>query len=125
MKYLTLALIVLTLYACSPNPVYKPQVAAPAPTPAELGPVVSPATVGPMYGSTATIYTVPKPTDAILSVYSGPDPLVVVRGDGRIYIKGREVHTDAQYRAAMRAILMGAMGCTNSKQLEDAVNVEP
>lgn len=119
MKYLTLALIVLTLYACSPNPVYKPQVAVPAPKPADLGPVVSPVTVAPT-----------KPTDTdVLAVHVngpvGPVELVTVRGDGRIYIKGREVHTDAQYRAAMRAILMGAMGCTNSKQLEDAVNVEP
>lgn len=103
MKYVTLALIVLGLWACSPT------------HSADL----VPAATAPHMAMQPT-----KPTDAILTLHTNAVELVSVRADGRIFLRGKEVHTDAQYRAAIKGIMLGAMGCTNERQLEDAIRVE-
>ena len=35
----------------------------------------------------------------------------IATGNGRVYLNGKEVHTDPEYRAAMMALMRGAMGC--------------
>jgi ribosomal protein S4E len=53
----------------------------------------------------------PRPTDNVLAVNNGAREVVRITRAGKIYFNGHEVKTDRQYRAAMMAILKGAMGC--------------
>lgn len=131
MKYVTLTLVLLALYACSPNPSYVP----PAQTPAQQelthldnGTIRSPSAPS-LTGECTTerpcVWTPPPatPPPALVMTLGVPAREIVrVDPDGHIFINGRKVSTDAQYRAAIKAILLGAMGCTNEKQLEDAAN---
>jgi hypothetical protein len=51
------------------------------------------------------------PTNRSFGLYTNGVELVRVGPTGRIYMKGKEVHTDPEYRAAMMALMRGAMGC--------------
>lgn len=41
----------------------------------------------------------------------GLTELARINGDGRVFLNGREVHTDREYRAAMMAMMKGMAGC--------------
>ncbi len=153
MKYFTLAAVLALLYACSPNPNYiAPHAQTPAQH--ELGAPTfwrgdcGNATLnGPCAEPPATAVTPapscegcgkinapghiefiesPKNGKFALLTVTAPSSVEVVRvqADGRIFVHGKEVRTDAQYRAAIKGIMLGAMGCTNEKDLTDATRVE-
>ena len=73
----------------------------------------------------SNIEFIKPPKDASFFILAAPGDREIVRveSSGRIYLHGKEVHTDAQYRAAIKAIMLGAMGCTNERLLEDAAHV--
>lgn len=57
----------------------------------------------------------PKLTDSAVSVFNTTNgksrEVARITNAGRIYLNGREVHTDRQYRAAMMEIMKGMAGC--------------
>lgn len=153
MRYVAWLIVGLCLHGCSPNPMYgKPtcdrfapayswaectpsqtavETIAQTPAQHELHTLTVPS--APTYwhaGDGAWVtpsaqYIAPtRPADWAITVNGGPHQLAAIRADGRVFLNGREVHTDPEYRAVMRAILAGAMGCTNEKQLNDAARVE-
>jgi hypothetical protein len=53
-----------------------------------------------------------KGTDfALLTVNDGAKEVARITANGRVYLNGKEIHTDPEYRAAMMALMRGAMGC--------------
>jgi hypothetical protein len=83
----------------------------PATTPGVIEPPDAPAWVTAPAGYITTI-TPPKKTDFILTVVGNDTKeLAAIRGDGRLYLNGKEVHTDREYRKAMMALMKGMAGC--------------
>lgn len=136
MKYFTLALILLGLHACSRNPEPVPPAQTPAQHELAEHHVSEPPPGSFLQGDGTWAMPVPPvtpsphiefiepPRTSTWSLHTNGREIVSVHADGRIFLHGKEVHTDAQYRAAIKGILLGAMGCTNQKQLEDATHVE-
>jgi hypothetical protein len=52
-----------------------------------------------------------KPTDALIVVRDKSKEVARIQYNGRIFLKGKEIHTDAEYRAAMMKIMNGMAGC--------------
>lgn len=62
----------------------------------------------------AGVYSLPSnPTDSAITIMGNSGTEIArIQADGRVYLKGREVHTDAEYRSAMMAINRGRSGCS-------------
>lgn len=51
-------------------------------------------------------------TDNIVGVYTNGVEVARITANGRVYLHGKQVHTDREYRAAMMALMKGmAPGC--------------
>lgn len=47
----------------------------------------------------------------VISVSTAQHELASIRGDGRVFLNGKEVHTDREYREVMMALAKGVAGC--------------
>lgn len=52
------------------------------------------------------------PADSFIVVSDTKHEVARITYSGRVYLNGKEVHTDRQYRAAMMAIIKAVKGCT-------------
>lgn len=86
----------------------------PIPNPAPQAPadhvgVFQPLTVA---GGVAMLSMQPsKPTDSLITVLTNGVEVARITGEGRVYLNGKEVHTDREYRKVMMALSKGMNGC--------------